>query len=117
MSKSRPERRIVNIHEAEYGLYNMEGPEQPEIGWLALSYNADGNGCYAMRMAPGSKTFWHEHGGMEDFLVLEGELIESDGTVLKAGDVVSYQPGSAHSSRTDKGCLIIGFDWGNPAKP
>ena len=70
-----------------------------------------------MRMAPGSKTFWHEHGGMEDFLVLEGELIESDGTVLKAGDFVSYQPGSAHSSRTDNGCLIIGFDWGNPAKP
>jgi uncharacterized cupin superfamily protein len=54
---------------------------------------------------------------MEDFLVLEGELIESDGTVLKAGDFVSYQPGSAHSSRTDSGCLIIGFDWGNPAKP
>ena len=78
--------------------------DQPEIGWLPLSYNETGNGCYAMRMAPGSETLWHEHRGMEDFLVLEGELIESDGTVLKAGDFVSYQPGSTHNSF---GCLAL----------
>ena len=116
MSEEGRARKIVNINDAAYGVYDMEGPVQPEIGWLELSYDKDGNGCYAMRMSPGSETIWHEHPGMEDFLILEGELIESDGTLLKAGDFVSYPPGSAHSSRTETGCVIVGFDWGKPTK-
>jgi hypothetical protein len=47
----------------------------------------------------------------EDFLIIEGELIESDGRVLKAGDFVHYEPGTHHNSRTEKGCLLIGIDW------
>ena len=47
----------------------------------------------------------------EEFLILEGELIESDGTVLKTGDMVSYDQGTFHNSRTETGCLLIGFDW------
>ena len=42
--------------------------------------------------------------------ILEGELIESDGTVLKKGDFVSYPPDSYHNSRTETGCLLIGHD-------
>ena len=52
---------------------------------------------------------------VEDYLILEGELIESDGHVLKPGDFVSYRPGSHHNSRTETGCLLVGFDWGKPA--
>lgn len=117
MSEKTPERKIVNIQTADYAVYEEEGPRQPDIGWLPLSYNRDRNGCYAMRLSPGSSTVWHEHEGMEDYLILEGELIESDGTVLKEGDFVSYRPGSTHSSRTETGCVLIGFDWGKPAKP
>jgi len=116
VSQTDSKRKIVNIQDAEYTIYEHEGPPQPEIGWLALSYDEDKNGCYAMRMAPGSSTFWHEHSGMEDYLILEGEVIESDGTILKKGDFVSYRPGSAHSSRTETGCVLIGFDWGNKPK-
>ena len=116
MSDKNSQPKVVNIHEADYGIYDMEGPVQPEIGWLPLSYNSDGNGCYAMRMSPGAETFWHEHPGMEDFMILEGELIESDGRVLKAGDFISYSPGSSHSSRTETGCFLVGFDWNKPAK-
>ena len=47
---------------------------------------------------------------------LEGELIESDGTVLKKGDLTSYHPGSHHNSRTETGCLLVGFDWDKPAQ-
>lgn len=112
MSQNELERKIINIHDADYGLYDQEGPKQPDIGWLPLSINKDGNGCYAMRMAPGAETIRHEHAGMEDFLILEGELIESDGTLLKSGDFVSYRPGTTHSSRTETGCVLIGCDWG-----
>ena len=112
MSMKDSGRKIINIHSSDYEVYDQEGPKQPEIGWLPLSYDQDRNGCYAMRLSPGSSTLWHEHAGMEDFLILEGELIESDGTVLKSGDFVSYQPGTTHSSRTETGCVLIGFDWG-----
>ena len=109
-------RKVINIHRAEYRVYDMEGPEQPEMSWSPLSYDADRNGCYVMRMSPGAETIWHEHRGVEDFLILEGELIECDGTVLGPGDFVSYRPGTQHNSSSETGCLLIGFDWGKPAK-
>lgn len=115
MSDEQAQRRIVNIYEADYRVYDMEGPVQPDMGWLPISYNEDGNGCYAIRMQPGAETIAHTHDRVEDYLILEGELIESDGRVLKPGDFVSYRPGSRHNSRTETGCLLVGFDWGKPA--
>jgi anti-sigma factor ChrR (cupin superfamily) len=65
-----------------------------------------------MRMQPGAVTLAHVHGGTEDFLMLEGELVDDDGRVFKPGDFVSYAPGTEHKSRTDTGCLIAVFEWG-----
>ncbi len=114
MTQATKNRKIVNIYEAALRVYDMEGPEQPDMGWLPLTYDSDGNenGCYVIRMEPGATTIWHEHQGMEDYLILEGDLIEPDGTRLKPGDFVSYPPGSEHNSRTENGCFLIGFDWG-----
>ncbi len=105
-------RRVVPLSEAPYQVYDMEGPVQPEMSYAPLSYDKQrGEGVYVMRMDPGAVTVPHEHKGFEDFLILEGELIESDGTVFKAGDFVSYRPGTFHNSRTEVGCVLIGFDW------
>lgn len=110
--KDRDDRRVVTLADATLEVYDMEGPAQPEIGLLNLSYDrARGQGVYYMRMTPGAVTIAHTHGGYEDFLILEGEVIESDGTVLRQGDVVSYAPGTHHNSRTETGCVLIGFDW------
>ena len=110
----RSDRKIVNIFEDEFLPYDMEGPLQEDMGFIPLSYNKDGdeNGAYAIKMDPGSETIAHVHGGNEDYLIVQGELIESDGTVLKPGDFVHYEPGSYHNSRTETGCLLIGVDWG-----
>ena len=118
MTAPNRERKIVNIYQTPYRPYDGEGPLQPEMSWLPLSYDADGtgNGCYVIRMTPGSETIAHTHDGVEDFLILEGEVIESDGTRLQAGDFVSYPPGSHHNTRSETGCLLIGFDWGKEAK-
>lgn len=107
------QRQIVATGTAEFLPYDLDGPLQPDISWLPVSYQADsGNGSYLMRMQPGAVTIEHVHEGVEDYMVLEGELIESDGTVLKAGDFVSYAPGSRHNSRTETGCLIVVCEWG-----
>lgn len=105
-------RSIVNVYDDDFGPYDMEGPVQKDMSLLLGSYSyASKRGIYVMRMEPGAETIAHTHGCTEEFLILEGELIESDGTVLKRGDLVTYDPGSHHNSRTETGCLLIGFDW------
>ena len=111
----RTGRRIVRST-TPFQDYDLEGPAQPEMSWLPVSYDrTTGNGCYLMRMQPGAVTVAHEHPGVEDFLMLEGELIDDDGVVFRPGDFVSYAAGTWHNSRTETGCLIAVFEWGVPA--
>ena len=42
-------------------------------------------------------TIAHDHAGMEEFLVLEGDLVDSDGTTFGPGDFVSYEAGTHHN--------------------
>jgi len=112
MNKEPAERQVVASASAALLPYDMEGPLQPEIGWLPLSYDRErGQGSYLMRLQPGARTIAHDHPGYEDFVILEGELIDSDGRVLRQGDFVSYRPGSRHNSWTRTGCLIAVFEW------
>ncbi|MFN8224311.1 MAG: cupin domain-containing protein [Gaiellales bacterium] len=104
-------RTVVNVHTAVFREYDMEGPVQPEISWLPVSYDdASGHGTYLMRLQPGAVTISHEHKGLEEFLIIEGTLTDSDGTVFRTGDFVSYR-GGTHNSWTDDGCLIAVFEW------
>ncbi len=114
--RNAPERTVLNINEIDMQPYDMEGPVQEGMFYHPLSYNHEGdeNGCYLIRMEAGTETIAHVHKGNEDYLILEGELIESDGTVLKKGDFVHYDRGTKHNSRTETGCLLIGLDWGKP---
>lgn len=112
MSEAARARRVVRTAATRFLAYDMEGPVQPELGWLPVSYDAaTGEGTYVMRMQPGAVTIEHEHAGMEEFLVLEGDLVDDDGTVFGPGDFVTYRPGTRHSSRTETGCLLAVFEW------
>ena len=105
------QRKVVNVNTATFQEYDMEGPAQPDITWLPISWDDDaGQGSYLMRMQAGAVTIEHEHPGFEEFLILEGTLTDSDGTVFRAGDFVSYD-GGTHNSWTDDGCLIAVFEW------
>ena len=107
----RGPRKVINLFSARYDEYDLEGEPQNDIKLLNISYDKEvQTGWYVMRMAPGSASIPHEHKKLEEYLILEGELIESDGTVLKKGDFVSYAPGTFHHSRTETGCLLIGHD-------
>ena len=88
------------------------GPVQPEMSWLPVGYDEEtGQGTYLMRMEPGAETIAHDHAGMEEFLILEGDLVDSDGTTFGPGDFVSYEAGTHHNSWTQTGCLIAAFEW------
>jgi anti-sigma factor ChrR (cupin superfamily) len=105
------QRQIIRTKEAEFGKYDFGGPPLEGISQLDLTYDRNtGFGAYIIRMQPGTETTAHVHTVREEYLIIEGDLVEPDGTVLGPGDYVIYYPGSRHSSRTVDGCLLIGFD-------
>lgn len=106
-----PERRIVRVDDAgAFRPFDRYGRAIPGMTWLPLSYDtARGAGTFLLRMAPGARSLPHEHTHGEEFLMLEGELVDNDGTVFRAGDYVGFAPGSRHCSVAPGGCLIAVF--------
>lgn len=101
------DRRIANIHDAEYRAFLY--PDGVALGDEILQLDLDlplGTGFHVYRMPAGMTTRGHRHNGHEQFLILQGELHESDGTILRAGDMVWYRNGTEHHSFTPGGCLL-----------
>lgn len=118
MAKDTAGRSVVRTGAADFLPYDLEGPVQPEMSWLPISYDrATQCGSYLMRMAPDAATLPHVHPGFEEFLIIEGDLVDSDGAVFVAGDFVSYAPGTRHNSATRSGCLILVTEWRPAADP
>ena len=104
---TQADRKIANIHEATFTPFVY--PDGLALGDAVLQLNPDeplGTGFHVYRMPAGMTTRGHRHNGHEQFLILEGELHESDGRILKAGDLVFYRDGSEHNSYTPTGCLL-----------
>lgn len=60
-----------------------------------------------MRCAPGAKFPSHDHQGVEESLVLEGDLHIGD-VVLRVGDYQRCAAGSRHPAQsTENGCLLL----------
>jgi len=101
------DRRVVNIFEAEFEPFVY--PDGVQLGDAVLQLDEEkplGTGFHVYRMPPGMTTRGHRHNGDEQFLILEGELIENDGTVFRKGDLVWLRDGTEHCSHTPKGCLL-----------
>ena len=104
-------RKITNLYKVKFKPFDNYGEVVPGMSWHKISYNKEngGQGTYILKMEPGAKSLLHQHNGFEEFLVLDGELIDPDDKVFKKGDFVSFEPGSKHSSFTKNGCLVLVF--------
>ena len=104
-------RKITNPHDVKFVPFDNYGVIVPGMSWHKISYNKEngGQGTYILKMEPGAKSLHHKHIGFEEFLMLEGELIDPDGKIFKKGDFVSFEPESNHSSHTINGCLVLVF--------
>ena len=103
-------RKITKLKKLNFKPFDKYGKKIKGWSWHKISFNKKTNfGSYVSKLKPGTKTIPHIHLGYEEFLILEGELIDSDGTIFKKGDFISYKPNSSHSSYTKKGCLILTF--------
>lgn len=63
-----------------------------------------------VRYAPASHFSRHVHGGGEEFLVLEGVFQDEHGD-FPAGSYIRNPPGSAHTPRSEPGCVIFVKLW------
>ena len=104
-------RTVANIHTGEYQHWqNEDGSEATDQSFLQLDDSfPPGSGFYIYKMGPGAVTTPHEHTCRENFLILEGELIDNDGYVYRKGDLVMLDQGTQHSSTAPKGCLLAVF--------
>ena len=101
------ERRVANIHDAAFQPFEFEGTPCEGLSYLQLDDSKPpGAGFTLLRMAPGARSTPHEHTCDEMFLVLEGELVDNDGTVYRQGDFVLLKKGTQHTSHTPNGCLL-----------
>jgi anti-sigma factor ChrR (cupin superfamily) len=101
------QRIVVNIHSAEYAPNVYDDGVALGDSILQLDRSQPlGVGFHIYRMPAGMTTRAHRHNGLEQFLMIEGELIDNDGTTYRQGDLVLLQDGTEHSSYSPGGCLI-----------
>ena len=101
-------RTVANIETLQWELLEQAGLPDEKVWWYNLSYDpALGSGSYLYKMDPGTRSNPHEHVGPEEFFILEGDLIDSDGYTYKIGDFVSLAAGSRHNSMSPSGCVIV----------
>ncbi len=103
-------RRVISLDALQLRPFDRYGPPQPGVLWHPITDNREtGEATYYARYEPGAASAPHLHPMTEEFLVVEGEFVDHDGRVFKAGDFVSYQPGTKHWSHAPKGCLLLVF--------
>ena len=108
-------REIINTGTKNFKAYDRYGSSIAGMSWIPLSgklLNGEFE-CFLLRMEAGAVSKPHEHMGFEEFLVLEGTLIDIDSVEYKGGDFVCLLPGSKHSSHTPDGCLLLVILRGN----
>lgn len=103
-------RKITDPFNVKFVPFDNYGDAIPGMNWHKITYDQKtGQGTYILKMEPGAKSKLHEHVNFEEFIMLDGQLIDPDNNVFKKGDIVTYEPGSQHSSYTKNGCLILVF--------
>ena len=103
-------RKITNPLNVKFEPFDNYGVPITGMSWHKISYNEKtGQGSYILKMEPGAKSLPHKHINYEEFLILEGELIDHDDKIFKKGDFITFEPESSHSSYTKTGCLLLVF--------
>ena len=98
-------RRVANIHTGRFEPFlSDDGTPDGEV--LQVNGGKRGYGFHVYRMAPGQTTLPHTHVGDEEFLLIEGDLRDHDGFEYRPGDLVCLRSGTAHSSYSEKGCVL-----------
>ena len=92
-------RIITDPFNLKFEPFDNYGKAIAGMSWHKISYDKKS----------GQGTYIHKHINYEEFYMLDGDLTDADGKTFKRGNFVTFEPGSSHSSYTEKGCLILVF--------
>lgn len=102
------ERLVRNLQEGGWRAFQSEGVDFPGISFIPLDERLpNGTGLHFFKMAPGALSPGHEHTCNEYFYVIEGDLVDNDGTRYGPGDMVMLRAGTQHSSHSPSGCTLL----------
>ncbi|MDA0704955.1 MAG: cupin domain-containing protein [Proteobacteria bacterium] len=103
-------RIVEKVADLELTPFDRYGEDVPKLHWNPITFDREtGKGCFIIRFLPGGVSTPHEHFGMEEFYVIEGELIDHDGQKYSAGDFVSLGPNVRHYSYSPGGALTVAW--------
>lgn len=80
----------------------------PGVDLKVLYQEPSGRRTTLTRFAPGARLPRHRHVGLEQSFVLEGSLVDDDGTCT-AGSFVWRRPDSVHEAWSPDGCVVLGI--------
>ncbi len=101
-------RNIIKTKKNRFLPYDRYGKVILGLEWIPLSKdNLYEKEIFLINFKPKSHSSLHKHYGIEEFFVLEGELIDEDGQIFQKGDFVRFETGTQHSSYTKKGCKLL----------
>ena len=82
-------RKITDPYNVKFEPFDNYGSVIPGMSWHKITYKKEtGQGTYILKMDPGAKSLLHKHPNYEEFIILDGELIDPDNKVLKKGDLL-----------------------------
>ncbi len=87
--------------------YNRYGKKINGLECLPLSFGNREKEIYLIHFKPKSRSSLNINNGSEEFFVLDGELIDDDGVLFEKGDFIRFEPGTKHSSFSEKGCTLL----------
>ena len=104
MTKLNDLRTVASFEKSEF----VPSPGDVGLTWHNVSFDDQtGQGSYLMIFEAGATSAPHRHDGPEEWFMVEGDLIDSDGFKYSAGDFISLAAGSAHTSTSPSGSKIV----------
>lgn len=101
-------RTVFDTASTEWRPYDRYGTPIDGLSWKSLTKDDDlTRATFLLRFDAGAKSRPHEHTGIEEFYILEGTLVDNDGTVFGPGTFVRFDPGSEHWSEAPNGCILL----------
>jgi len=100
------DRKVANIKTGEFKPFLADDGTADGDVLQVNPNNKRGYGFHVYRMEAGQTTVPHRHDGDEEFLVLEGEIVDHDGFRYGPGDLVWLRDGTEHCSTSPNGCLL-----------
>lgn len=102
---------IIKIDDdTNYIPFDKYGIRIDGILWRNISYDKITNhGSYILKFEKDIQSIPHIHEGYEEFLILEGEIKDSNGDIYKKGDFVTYGPNTHHSVIASQSTKILVF--------